>query len=85
MWERAEGVTNDACRDPKAARPAATIRGVAVGSTVEKVLRAVGQPHTRLGDEFTYCAAGLDGATAHVTVHFSPEGKVVSTSSTTGP
>ncbi|TXL62044.1 amidohydrolase family protein [Aeromicrobium terrae] len=80
MWERAEGVTNDACRDPQAARPVAQVKGVAVGSTVEQVLRSVGQPHSRLGDEFTYCAAGTDGATAHVTVRFSPAGKVVSTS-----
>ena len=78
-WERAEGVANDACRDPEVAKPTATVKKVAKGSTVEQVLRAAGQPHTRLGSTFTYCTKTTSGATKKVTVKFNSAGKVTST------
>ena len=80
MWERAEGVTNDACRDPEAARPDSEVLGVAVGSTAEEVLKAVGQPHSRLGNEFTYCTRTGGGAERTVAVTFDENGKVEATS-----
>ena len=80
MWERAEGVTNDACRDPEVAKLDTEVRGVAVGSTAEEVLRAAGQPHSRLGNEFVYCTETSEGAEETVTVTFDEAGKVASTS-----
>jgi hypothetical protein len=55
------------------------VRGVAVGSTAEEVLRAAGQPHSRLGDEFVYCTETSEGAEETVTVTFDEAGKVAST------
>ena len=78
-WERAEGITNDACRDPDAAKLDTVVRGIAKGSTVTKVLRTVGQPHSRLGGEFVYCTKTSRGAEKAVTVKFRG-GKVSSTS-----
>ncbi|MGI9083666.1 MAG: hypothetical protein ACR2FE_00055 [Aeromicrobium sp.] len=78
MWERAEGVTNDACRDPDAAKLDSVVSGVASGSTVEEVLRTAGQPHARLGDEFTYCTTTSSGAEKSVTVRFDEQGRVAS-------
>jgi hypothetical protein len=78
MWERAEGVANDACRDPKALKPVTTLTGLAKGSTVKKVLTTAGQPHSRLGSRFTYCAKDAKGATVRRTVTFSAAGTVTS-------
>ena len=79
MWERAEGITNDACREPEAAKLDTDVLGVAHGSTPEQVLRAAGQPHSRLGNEFTYCTKTAGGAEKNVTVTFT-DGHVTSTS-----
>ncbi len=79
MWERAEGITNDACRDPEAAKLDSDVLGLATGSTVEEVLRSAGQPHSRLDDEFVYCTKTSSGAEKSVTVTFI-NGKVSSTS-----
>jgi hypothetical protein len=80
MWERAEGISNDACRDPEAAKLDTVVKGVAKGSTVEQVLRAAGQPHSRLDNKFTYCTKTASGGTKSVTVTFSDSGLVTSTS-----
>jgi hypothetical protein len=80
MWERAEGVTNDACRDPDVAKLDTVVTGIANGSTAEEVLRTAGQPHSRLGDEFTYCTTTSSGGQREVTVTFDSSGKVSSTS-----
>lgn len=75
-WERAEGVRNDGCRE-RAARPSdRSVRGLARGTRVESVLRRVGQPHSRLGTTFTYCARSSSGATTRRTVTFTPSGTV---------
>jgi hypothetical protein len=79
MWERAEGITNDACREPEAAKLDTAVLGVANGSTPEQVLRAAGQPHSRLGDTFTYCTKTAGGVEKSVTVTFT-NGHVTSTS-----
>ncbi len=78
-WERAEGISNDACRDPAVAKPTATVKKVAKGSTVEQVLRRAGQPHSRLASTFTYCTKAPSGAVKKVLVKFSSAGKVTST------
>jgi len=56
------------------------VLGVAVGSTAEEVLKAVGQPHSRLGNEFTYCTRTGGGAERTVAVTFDENGKVEATS-----
>ena len=79
VWERAEGITNDACRDPDVAKLDTVVLGLANGSTVEEVLRTAGQPHSRLGDKFTYCTKTAGGTEKNVTVTFT-DAKVSSTS-----
>jgi hypothetical protein len=76
MWERADGVGNDACRDPRALKRASVIRGLRRGATSTYVLRHAGQPHTRLGNTYGYCATGRDGSNVHLTATFSPAGRL---------
>jgi hypothetical protein len=73
-WERAHGVTNDGCRDPRAIRPAAVLRGLPRGATSTYVLRHAGQPHTRLASTFGYCAKSRSGSTVRIKVVFGPSG-----------
>lgn len=80
MWERAEGVTNDACRDPEVIKPESVIKGLATGTTVKDVLLKAGQPHARLATEFTYCARTNAGETVTRTVTFGAGGTVTSVS-----
>jgi hypothetical protein len=80
MWERAEGISNDACRDPSAAKLDTVVTGIATGSTAEQVLRTAGQPHSRLGHEFAYCTKTASGGERNVTVTFDDSGKVSSIS-----
>jgi hypothetical protein len=76
MWERAVGVSNDACRDPEVAKRARVIRTLPVGSRVRRVLLTAGQPHARLGDTFTYCATTRSGATTKVRLSFDDHGRL---------
>ncbi|MGZ4429411.1 MAG: hypothetical protein ACXVXH_15475 [Nocardioidaceae bacterium] len=78
-WERADGVSNDGCRDPRAIRPAAVIRSLPRGASARYVLRHAGQPHTRLGDTFGYCATTPSGGRTTVRVLFDGAGRVVRT------
>lgn len=57
MWERAVGVTSDACRDAAATRGSDEFAELEPGTAVRDVLLAVGQPHMRQGREFAYCTA----------------------------
>ena len=77
MWERAEGVSNDACRQPSVAKEASLIRGLRSGLTVKQVLLRAGQPHQRLGTEFTYCARAADGDLTRVRLDFTRGGRLV--------
>ena len=74
-WERALGVANDGCRDRRAIKNIGVFNGLGKGLTVVQVLKRAGQPHTRIGNAFGYCAK-RNGTTAHVTVHFSRSGHV---------
>jgi hypothetical protein len=80
MWERAVGVRNDACRDPRALRSQGVLTGIPVGSSVKDVLLRAGQPHTRLARTFTYCATNSAGSKVKRTVTFSAAGKVTTIS-----
>jgi hypothetical protein len=77
-WERALGVTNDACRDPQALKSARTIRGIDAGARIRSVLMTAGQPHSRLDDTFTYCAWSTSGV-VKVAVEFNARGRVIRT------
>jgi len=77
MWERAVGVSNDGCRQASARKPARVLRNLRPGIGVEKVLRNAGQPHSRLGDTFTYCAKTGSGATTRLEALFDNEGRLI--------
>ncbi len=69
MWERAEGVANDACREPALRRQVSEFAALRAGTESAAVLQDFGQPHQRRDDTYRYCA--LDGDRAEtVTVHF---------------
>src|SRR5699024_10671496 len=59
MWERARGVTNDACRQPELRQQASQFDQIEPGMTATQVLHQFGQPHRRHGNTYSYCA--LDG------------------------
>lgn len=76
MWERAQGVTNDACREPALAKRAKAFRGLPDGLSVTQVLKRMGQPHQRLDRTFTYCAA-QGGALTRVKLRFDGKGRLL--------
>ena len=76
MWERAYGVSNDGCRDARATKPAALIRGLRTGATTTYVLRHAGQPHTRLASTYGYCARSRTGALVRIKLEFGPTGRL---------
>ncbi|MGZ5421729.1 MAG: hypothetical protein ACXWXF_06235 [Aeromicrobium sp.] len=80
MWERAEGVANDGCRDARALKRDSVIKGIAKGSTVRMVLAKTGQPHSRLNTTFTYCASSSEGRNVSLDVSFDKAGKVTGVS-----
>ncbi len=81
MWERAEGVTNDACRDSRALKSESVIKALKKGTSVKSVLLKAGQPHTRLGTKFTYCAKSKKtGKKVVRTVSFHTNGTVAKVS-----
>ncbi|MDX6232704.1 MAG: hypothetical protein QOH68_1700, partial [Nocardioidaceae bacterium] len=76
MWERAVGVTNDACREPDVIKNESVVKAIPVGTSVQDVLLMAGQPHTRLATKFTYCTRSKAGSTVKRTVTFGSTGKV---------
>ncbi len=80
MWERANGITNDACRQPELRRQASEFAAITAGTTSDEVLAGFGQPHLRRGSTYRYCA--LDGdqdATMVITFDGASEVEQVST------
>jgi hypothetical protein len=78
MWERAEGIAPDSCRNPSLRRPVASLsRLIRPGMSTRAVLKAVGQPYTRLGRQFGFCARSPGRASVRMTVAFTNGGKVV--------
>ena len=79
MWERAEGIAPDSCRNASLRKPVATVqRLLRAGLSTRAVLTAVGQPYTRLGRSFGFCAKERGHKKVSMTVRFSKGGKVVS-------
>jgi hypothetical protein len=77
MWERAYGIAPDSCRNPGNRLPVATVRArLRPGMSTTQVMRAVGQPYTRLGREFGFCATGASGRKTMMTATFSARGRL---------
>ncbi|WP_395659189.1 hypothetical protein [Nocardioides sp.] len=78
MWERAEGIAPDSCRNPDLREPVGVVqRLVRTGMTTKQVMTAVGQPYERLGSTYAFCARTAADPKVMVTVRFSPAGRVL--------
>lgn len=78
MWERAEGIAADSCRNPELRKPVSRVRDlIHAGMTTRQVMERVGQPYTRLGRTFGFCATRPGDANVRVTVRFTPSGRVL--------
>ncbi len=79
MWERAEGIEPDSCRNPSLRRQVSAVsRLIRPGMSTRAVMNGVGQPYTRLGRTFGFCAKEKGHPTVRMTVTFTPGGKVLS-------
>lgn len=77
MWERAEGIAPDSCRNPERRRTVATVRDlVTPGMTTRDVMEAVGQPYTREGDHYVFCARTASEPRVPMQVTFDRAGRV---------
>ncbi len=76
MWERALGVTNDACRQPSVAKGTTLFDRLQSGMSVRQVLLHAGQPHQRLDRTFTYCARKPNGRLTKVRLDFNRRGRL---------
>ncbi|MGY2701379.1 hypothetical protein [Nocardioides sp. HB32] len=77
MWERAEGIAPDSCRNPELRK--GVDRATALihrGMTTKQVMEAVGQPYERLGSTYSFCAKAPGDPKVTVTVTFSGTGRV---------
>jgi hypothetical protein len=78
MWERAEGIAPDSCRNPELRKPVSAVqRLIRPGMNTRAVMRAVGQPYTRLGHTFGFCAKAKGHKSVKMKVTFTQRGKVV--------
>ena len=71
-WERAFGVPGDACRSDIADLPAAQVASIEPGTSYKDVLLELGQPTSRVGNEYVFCIEG--GTTSVIT--FDDNGRV---------
>jgi hypothetical protein len=77
MWERAVGIEADSCRNPGLRKSVATVqRLVRPGMSPLAVMRAVGQPFSRLGSTYGVCARTRTDPDVRVTIRFGRSGKV---------
>jgi hypothetical protein len=78
MWERAEGISADSCRNAGLRKSVATVQTlVTPGMTTLQVMRAVGQPYTRLGSTYGICAKTSADPRVRMTIRFDAAGRVV--------
>ncbi len=78
MWERTQGIEPDSCRNPRLRKTAAKVRGLLRrGMTTTAVMRAVGQPYTRLGTTYRFCAKTAARPKVMMTVSFNRAGRLV--------
>jgi hypothetical protein len=77
MWERAEGIKPDSCRNPELRKSVGAVQGlVHVGMSTRAVMTAVGQPYTRLGDHYRFCATAPGEPNVRMQVTFGGTGHV---------
>jgi hypothetical protein len=62
MWERAIGIAPDSCRADVDDLSQGEFRSAKRGMDPEAVVRALGQPSSRVDQTFTYCVAGRTGS-----------------------
>ena len=80
-WERAEGIAADSCRNPDLRKRVSRVGDlVGRGMTTRAVMEAVGQPYTRLGNRFTFCAATAGDPNVRMQVTFGAGGRVTALS-----
>jgi hypothetical protein len=72
MWERAIGVPGDACRSDIPDLTAAQVGSIESGTPYKDVLFELGQPTSRVGNDFVFCIEG--GTTTVIT--FDDNGRV---------
>jgi hypothetical protein len=79
MWERAEGIAPDSCRNPSLRKQVSAVtKLIHPGMSTRAVMKAVGQPYTRLGRTFGFCAKEKGHRTVRMKVTFTQSGRVVS-------
>jgi hypothetical protein len=77
MWERADGVKPDSCRNPGLRKSVARVGSLLHrGMSTTAVMKAVGQPYQRLGATYRFCARSASDPRVVVRVTFSKGGKV---------
>ncbi len=77
MWERATGIAPDSCRNPGLRRPVSAVRSlVRPGMSVRAVMKAVGQPYTRIANRATFCARTATNPEVRMVVRYDARGHV---------
>ncbi|MFA6300058.1 MAG: hypothetical protein WC642_12875 [Nocardioides sp.] len=77
MWERTMGIKPDSCRNPGLRKSVPVVRRlVRKGMSTLAVMRAVGQPYTRLGTTYGFCAETAAEPKVMMTVTFNRAGRV---------
>jgi hypothetical protein len=78
MWERAEGIAPDSCRNPGLRKRLGKVtRLIKPGLSTQQVLELVGQPFTRSGTKFGFCAKKPGNDNVRVVVKFNDAGQVL--------
>ncbi|GAW51637.1 MULTISPECIES: hypothetical protein [unclassified Nocardioides] len=78
MWERAQGIAPDSCRNPGLRKGVKKVDGlIHRGMSTRAVMKAVGQPYERLGTTYRFCARTAADPKVMMTVDFSQSGRVV--------
>jgi hypothetical protein len=79
MWERAEGIRPDSCRNAGLRMSVSHVKKlIHRGMGTKAVMRAVGQPYTRLGTTFGVCAKAPGKPNVRTVVSFNRKGRVLS-------
>ncbi len=77
MWERTMGIKPDSCRNPGLRKNVSVVqRLIHKGMTTRTVMRKVGQPYTRLGTTYGFCARTATRPKVMMTVTFDRAGRV---------
>jgi hypothetical protein len=78
MWERAEGIQPDSCRNAGLRKSVSRVEKlIRRGMSTKAVMRAVGQPYTRLGTSYGFCAKAPGKSNVHMKITFNDKGRVL--------